>query len=86
MTRMARVLLSLSVAFLVTALGFALAPLRWFFYLPGLFAKRLMILVGLSRAIDSSLELVLEFSFNVAVVFLFVYLATSPVRKSAART
>ena len=81
MSRPAREMTAVGVAVLVTCVGFVFPALQWFFYLPGMFARRVMILIGLAAAISPWLAIALEFGFNVLVFFAFVYLATAPVGK-----
>jgi hypothetical protein len=77
MTAPVRAMAAFGLAFLLSCLGFALPTLQWFFYLPGLFMRRLMILIGLKVAIPGWAVLGLEFGANVAVLFVVVFVSLS---------
>jgi hypothetical protein len=64
-------------AFFLTCLGFAVPAVHWLFYLPGIFLRRLMILIGLRVAIPPWTALGLEFGFNVLVLFALLFVALS---------
>ncbi|MFI5182524.1 MAG: hypothetical protein ACHQPI_14155 [Thermoanaerobaculia bacterium] len=81
MSRPAREMIAMGVAVLATCVGFVFPPLQWLFYLPGMFARQVMILIGLAAAISPWLAIALETGFNVLVFFAFVYLATAPLGK-----
>jgi hypothetical protein len=57
--------------------GFAVPVFHWFFYLPGVFLRRLMILIGLRIGIPAWTALGLEFGFNVGVLFAVIFLGLS---------
>ena len=77
MTAPVRAMAAFGLAFFLSCLGFAIAELHWFFYLPGLFMRRLMILIGLKVAIPGWTVLGLEFGTNIAVLFVVVFLTLS---------
>ena len=85
MTIGVRAMLAFGVAFLVTCLGFAVPALHWACYLPGVFLRRLMILMALAIPIGSWQALALEFGFNFLAFFapVFVLTAFVPRRKPA---
>lgn len=77
MTAPVRAMAAIGLAFFLSCLGFAIPNLQWFFYLPGLFMRRLMILIGLKVAIPGWTVLGLEFGTNLAVLFIVVFLTLS---------
>ena len=77
MTAPVRAMAAFGLAFFLSCLGFAIPELQWFFYLPGLFMRRLMILIGLRVAIPGWTVLGLEFGTNLAVLFCVVFLTLS---------
>ena len=77
MTAPVRAMAAFGLAFFLSCLGFAIPNLQWFFYLPGLFMRRLMILIGLKVAIPGWTVLGLEFGTNLAVLFIVVFLTLS---------
>ena len=76
-TSFVRAMAAFGLAFFLSCLGFAIPKLQWFFYLPGLFMRRLMILIGLKVAIPGWTVLGLEFGTNVAVLFVVVFVTLS---------
>jgi 2-dehydropantoate 2-reductase len=84
MTVFMRAMLAFSVACLVTCLGFAVPALHWLCYLPGIFLRRLMVLLALAIPIGSWQALALEFGFNLLAFFALVFAVTAlvPRRKT----
>jgi hypothetical protein len=72
-----RAMAAFGLAFFLSCLGFAIPKLHWFFYLPGIFMRRLMVLVGLKVAIPGWTVLGLEFGTNVAVLFSVIFVTLS---------
>jgi hypothetical protein len=73
-SRPVRAMAAFGLAFFLTCVGFAVPELHWFFYLPGIFMRRLMVLVGLKASIPVWTALGLEFGTNVLVLFVVVFL------------
>lgn len=77
MTAFGRGALAFGLAFCLSGLGFAVPAVHWLFYLPGIFLRRLMILLALAIPIGSWQALALEFGFNVFVLFALLFFALS---------
>ena len=75
MSAAVRAMAAFGLAFFLTCLGFAIPAVHWLFYLPGIFLRRLMILLALAVPIGSWQALALEFGFNVVTLFALVFLA-----------
>ena len=75
MTSGVRALAAFGLAFFLSCLGFAVPALHWALYLPGIFLRRLMILLALAIPIGSWQALALEFGFNVVTLCALLFLA-----------
>lgn len=72
-----RAMAAFGLAFFLSCVGFSIPTLHGFFYLPGIFMRRLMVLIGLRVVIPPWTALGLEFGTNVAVLCAVVFVTLS---------